>query len=83
MIKSSLDWTIEKERLKKKIQTLPFNNDLRKMLNNIDLLVIELSKSEVITRRNKQNITSNNQLKQVNDAIENLEKWIIMGTLLQ
>lgn len=83
MISNSLEWSTEKERLKKKIQQLPFNNDLRKMVNNIDLLVIELSKAEVIDRRNKNNLNGSTQLKIVNDAIANLEKWIMMGALLQ
>lgn len=81
MITSSLDWTQRKDVLAEQIRTLPYNSDLRKMLDNIEPLVRDLSRAEVFYRRMHRSGKSNPELDRVNDAINELEKWIIMGKL--
>lgn len=81
MIENSLSWESKKAALKKKLQELPFNNDLRKMLKNIDTMVEDLSKAEVAARRNRSTTSSLPELKKVNESIELLEQWIVMAIL--
>lgn len=82
MIKSSLDWPIERQNLKEKINALPYNPDLHKMLKNIDAQIDALSKAEVIARRNHKKFENLVELKTVNDSLVVLEKWIIMAALI-
>lgn len=82
MITNSLQWNTKRIELKTQIQNLPYNPELRKMLQNIDILVNKLSKAEVEARRNHRDFSELEELQQVNDAIQILEKWIIMGSLI-
>ena len=52
------------------------------MLQNIDEMVSELSRAEVHARRNNKPISELQELKRVNDSINFLEKWILMGALI-
>lgn len=52
------------------------------MLQNIDDMVRDLSKAEVYARRNNKPIAELPELKRVNDSIDFLEKWILMGALI-
>jgi hypothetical protein len=79
MIKSSLEWEDKRAVLKQQIQTLPYNQQLRNMLRNIDGMITKLSNAEVNARRNRRDITKLSELQTVNDAIDILEKWIMMG----
>lgn len=79
MIKSSLEWEDRRSVLKQQIQNLPYNRQLRTMLTNIDGMIAKLSNAEVIARRKHSDIQQSSELKAVNDAIDTLEKWIMMG----
>lgn len=81
MITSSLEWAQRKNVLAEQIRTLPYNSDLRKMLANIEPMVRDLSRAEVFYRRTRRSGKSIPELDRVNDAINELEKWIIMGKL--
>jgi hypothetical protein len=83
MIGSSLDWDIHRQQLKSQIQTLPYNHDLRRLLKNIDAMVDELSRAEVFARRHRKAIVDLPEVKKVNEAIETLEKWIVMAALIR
>ena len=52
------------------------------MLQNIDDMVRDLSRAEVNARRNNKPVSELPELKRVNDSIEFLEKWILMGALI-
>jgi hypothetical protein len=52
------------------------------MLKNIDRMVDDLSKTEVEARRTKVAYYSDEKLSKVNEAIESLDKIIIIGLLL-
>lgn len=82
MIQNSLEWEEKRSLLKEQILNLPYNKDLRTLLKNIDSLVKELSNAEVIARRHNKNILELAELKKVNESIDFLEKWIIMGALI-
>lgn len=82
MIHQSLDYADYRVKLLCQIKVLPYNRELRKMLENLDSMVTTLSKAEVLARRNHKQISDLQELKQVNDAIEQLEKWLVMGSLL-
>lgn len=81
MITSSLEWSQRRDVLVDQIRTLPYNSDLRKMLDNIEPMVRDLSRAEVFYRRMHRSGKSIPELDRVNDAINELEKWIIMGKL--
>jgi hypothetical protein len=82
MITNSLDWSSRRLDIKEKIQNLPYNPDLRKLLRNIDDMVDDLNRMEVDARRTKNNFKCNSQIEKINTAINNLEQWLIMAVLI-
>lgn len=83
MIGSSLDWDLRRQSLKAQIKELPYNPDLKKLLSNIDEMVDDLSRAEVFARRYKKSIEDLPEVKKVNDAIQTLEKWIMLAALIK
>ncbi len=83
MITNSLEWSKKRTEYQQKIKELPFNKDIRNMLVNIDGMVNALSKAEVDARRKNIDLKTLPEYIKVNEAIELLEKWIIMGNLLR
>ena len=81
-IKNSLGWESVRYDLKLQIQQLPYDTSIRQMLKNIDRMVNDLSKIEVEARRTKVSYYKDAQLTKVNEAIESLDKIIIIGILL-
>jgi hypothetical protein len=82
-IKTSLDWNTVKNGLLSDMQRISYNNDLHKMLRAIDHMNMELSKIEVEARRSKNDSRCGAKLKEINEAVENLEKWIVMAILME
>jgi len=69
--------------LKRELDSIGYNPDLKKMYNNISNMVTELSKLEVTARRiNRDNYTSP-LLEKINAAIDHLEKLILMAKLMK
>ncbi len=83
MITNSLEWEEKRAEYRKQIQSLPYNREIRTMLQNIDNMVCELSKAEVVARRNHVKLETLSELEQVNSAIKMLEQWLMMGTFLR
>ena len=81
MITNSLEWDPKRDQLVAQIRALPYNRDLRKMIRNIDVMVQELSQAEVLARAKHRPATQ--ELQAVNQAILDLEKWIMMVALAQ
>lgn len=81
-IKSSLEWDKVLTELRRQIGELPYNPDLWKMLNNIDDMVDDLSKNEVEARR-KRSSNTEKQLREINEAIDRLEKLLLMAALMR
>lgn len=81
MITNSLEWHQRRSELQQQMQSLPYNRELRKMLENIDTMVLRLSNAEVVARRNKRSFDKLDELRAVNEAIDTLEQWMIFGRL--
>jgi hypothetical protein len=85
-ITRALDWTDPPVNVRdhycRQIQDMPYSPDIRKMLKNIDSMVCNLSQAEVVARQRGQSVSRLDELKQVNDSIEHLEQWLIIGKLL-
>lgn len=90
MITNSLEWIHYRpgrlppyrDTLQDKINALPFNADLRRLLKNIDEMVADLSRLEVEARRTKSQHKVEDQLAKINAAITTLEQWLIMAALI-
>ena len=83
MIKNSLEWSDNRLELLRTMHQLPYNRDLRQVLSNIDTMVSKLSMAEVPARRLHQDTSKLPELKQVNDAIETLEQWLMLAALMR
>jgi hypothetical protein len=82
-IETSLDWDNVNTELKSQLSQLSYNNDLRKMLKTIDTLVEQLSQLEVEARRTKSTTRTTQKVTEINEAITNFEKWLMMAMLLE
>ena len=82
-IETSLDWLEVGGELTKQLNRLPFNYDLRRLIHNIDVMVTDLSKLEVEARRTKKyTLRVEEQLRIINEAIDRLEKLILIANLM-
>jgi hypothetical protein len=82
-IETALDWQEASIQISKDLNRIGYNPDLRKMFNNLQLMVTELSKLEVNGRRLKTNNFTQTQVEKINKAIDHLEKLILMGLLMK
>lgn len=81
-IQSSLDWNSVHSELRNQIGQLPYNPDLRKMLNNISNMVSELSSMEVETRRLNKPEYTKEKVDEINKSIDHLEKLLLIAKLI-
>jgi len=81
-IETALDWAWAKAELSSQLESVGYNPDLRKMLKNIDNMVVELSKLEVSARRTRHMSYTNEQREKINKAIDHLEKLLLMAKLM-
>lgn len=81
-IDNSLEWSDVRSSLVNQLDSIGYNPDLRKMLKNIDIMVSELSKSEVDARRTRHMSYTNEQKDKVNKAIDHLEKLLLIAKLM-
>jgi hypothetical protein len=82
-IQTALDWQEVSSKIHSDLHRLGYNPDLQKMFSNVQLMVTELSKLEVNGRRLKSNTFTKNQVEKINQAIDHLEKLILMGLLMK
>jgi len=82
-IETALDWQQVSIQISKDLNTIGYNPDLKKMFNNLQLMVTELSKLEVDGRRLRVKDYTQNQVEKINKAIDHLEKLILMGLLMK
>lgn len=81
-IETALDWNDVGTKLVNHLKSINYNKDLWKMLKNIDKMVSELSSLEVTARRiHKLNYTKE-KVDEINNAIDRLEKLIIIAKLI-
>jgi hypothetical protein len=82
-IKTLQDWNSIEQELRNQINLVDYNPDLHKMKRNIDTMVRELSKAEVEARRIKNLKYLQPKIDEVNQAINRLEKSILILLLSQ
>ncbi len=81
-IETSLDWGEVGGELTRQLNKLPYNSDLRKLINNIDHMIVDLSKAEVEARRINKLEYTKEKVDDINTAIDHLEKLILIATLV-
>lgn len=81
-ITTAIDFQNVSDTLRKELRSIGYNHDLNKMFLNIEQMVRELSKLEVLARRTHKYDLSNQKLKEINKAIDHLEKLIVMAKLM-
>jgi hypothetical protein len=82
-IQNSLDWQKVNADLSSQLSSVGYNPDLYKMLNNITLMVTDLSKVEVEARRSKSTRVTEEKVVDINKAINHLEKLMLMAMLMR
>lgn len=81
-ITSALDGKRVCNVLLAELNQLNYNPDLRKMLSNIENMITELSKKEVIARQRHDPSIVNSLLTDINNAVSHLEKFILVAKLV-
>lgn len=79
----AIDWQQIRSKLRVEFSTIGYNPDLNKMLKNIDLMVTELSKLEVLARRNHSLLLTKEKVEEINKAIKHLEQFLLVAKLMK
>ena len=84
MIETSLDWQKTRAELIKMAEGCgKYQRELKKIVNNLDDMIVKLSIEEVQCRRQqKQTKRHQEMLSSINTEINNYEQMITFGTLL-
>ena len=82
-IEKALDWQEVSSKIRTDLNNIGYNPDLKRMFNNINTMVSELSKLEVNGRRLHTDNFTKEPLEKINKAIDHLEKLILMGLLMK
>lgn len=80
-IEYATDWQEVHSVLRLQIQKIGYNPDLQRLLNNITNMVTELSQLEVTVRRTHKTVYTDEKLAQINEAIDRLEKILLIAKL--
>jgi adenine C2-methylase RlmN of 23S rRNA A2503 and tRNA A37 len=81
-IKLALDWQTVSANLRKQLSTINYNPDLKQMLDNIDKMVNELSRAEVVARQTRRTYHLESHIEKINKAINHLEKLILIAKVM-
>lgn len=81
-VTTSSDWHPVRDEMQQIIRGIGFNPDIYRMLKNIDRMVDDLSKAEVVARQTKKTHHLDAEIKKVNEAIVTLEKWLMLAGLM-
>lgn len=83
-IKTSLDWqSVKAELIKLADATGKHRREMKKIVENIELMIWDLSKEEIECRRQqKQTKRHQEMITKINQEINNYEQMITFGTLL-
>jgi hypothetical protein len=82
-IERAIDWNKVSNSLSSQMNGIGYNPDLVRMLKNIDKMVTELSKLEVAIRRTGKFSMLDDNVVEINKAIDHLEKLILMANLMK
>jgi hypothetical protein len=78
----STDWQEIHRRIRIDLRQIGYNADFEKFVRNIDTMVSELSKIEVVARRARGTVLHTEKLEEINAAIDRIEKLILMAKLI-
>ena len=82
-IERALDWNQVSSDLSSQMNGIGYNPDLHRMHKNIDKMVTELSKLEVTIRRTGKFSMLDDKVAAINNAINHLEKLVLMANLMK
>jgi pterin-4a-carbinolamine dehydratase len=81
-LKKALDWQTISAKLRKDLAQVSHNPDLKQVYKNIEVMVSELSKNEVIARQTKRDSMLASQVDNINKSISHLEKLILIAHVM-
>lgn len=81
-IQQATDFQVMSDQLRRDLKSIGYNPDLNKMFLNIERMVKELSKVEVVARRNPKSDLTAEKISEINKAIDHLEKLILTAKLM-
>lgn len=82
-IERAIDWDKVSIDLQSQLGKIDYNPDLKRMFKNIDSMITELSKLEVSFRRTQKYAILDDKVLQINNAIDHLEKLILIAQLMK
>jgi len=81
-IEHAIDFQDVSAQLRNDLRNIPYNKDLRRLYQNIESMVTQLSKLEVEARRMTKSYACETKVSEINKAIDHLEKLILMAKLM-
>jgi len=83
MFKTAIEARKDLDRLHKEIKSLRYNPDFYNLHKNLDNMITDLSKLEVVVRTNPKKIYMvTDKLKEIEQAKDYLEKILLMAKLM-
>jgi hypothetical protein len=82
-IETSTDWQEIHRLLRVEMKSIGYNQDLEKMVRNIDKMVADLSRLEVLVRRTRNTVLHTEKVEQINLTIDHLRKLVLMAQLMR
>lgn len=82
MIQHSLDAITKIEKLKIQTKKIKFNPDTYIIIRNIEIMISDLSKKEVLSRQTKKTYILDQDILKLNEAFTYLEQLILIATLV-
>lgn len=82
MVTTAIEGREKIDEVRKTLRTVPYNSDLLRLLKNCENICTEVSKKEVLGRNSRQNFHTEKPLKDLNEAIDRLEKLILLAKLM-
>jgi hypothetical protein len=81
-IEHAIDFQDVSIAISREMNSIGYNPDLKKMYANIQKMVTELSKLEVHARRSPRSTITVDKVAQINQAIDHLNKLILIAKLM-
>jgi hypothetical protein len=81
-VKTAIDGRTVCDDLRRDLSRIRYNPDLRKMLKNIEGMLTDISKKEVICRQSRQSFILEGPLASINQSIDHLQKLILVAKLM-
>lgn len=67
----------------KQLSKYRYNEDLVKLLENIDVMITELSKEEVLVRQTRKDVNYNKKKQEVSEVLDRFEKLLLFLALTE